>query len=389
MKMKQMIGSYRFFYNQGIKYLLSLPKGYYKPKTTKEAKYILYEGEYFLVEIGGEYAYGIIPLYDDSGKQLSQTNMIAIRKHLKMIKPDWFINLPAHLIDQASREVADNYKKTIEARKLDKKRFSMNFKSKKMVIQTISMEGSSLGKKGIYSSVFKGIDTKIYTKEPVDVTSKKEYDISYNKTTHKYYISFPVKNKDIKINNKKEWCSIDPGEKTFLSVYNPYDKNVVFIANNTRDSFNDSTIFKLQRKIHKTKKNKSLKKALQRARDKDKNKRKEMHHKICNYLCSNFKQIIIPSYRVKTMKLGNDTNRHVRNLGYYQFLTFLKHKCVEHNTKLYIVDEHYTTQACCRCGSLNKPTDREYKCSDCGIEIHRDANGSVNIGLKHLTSKKI
>jgi putative transposase len=128
-------------------------------------------------------------------------------------------------------------------------------------------------------------------------------------------------------------------------------------------------------------------KRLQRSRNRDKNKRREMHHKISNYLCSNFKHIIIPDYGVKNMSVQSSINRSMRNLGFYQFLTFLKHKCVERDVKLYIVNESYTSRACSNCGCLNKPNDREYKCKECNIEIHRDVNGAVNIALKHLKSK--
>ena len=161
---------------------------------------------------------------------------------------------------------------------------------------------------------------------------------------------------------------------------------MLFLGDNERNSFNNSTIDKLQRSIS-LKKTRNKIKALQRARNKDKNKRLEMHHKTANYLCSNFKHIIIPEYGIKNMNLCSSVNRSMRNLGFYQFLTFLKHKCVERNVKLYIVNESYTSQACCKCGCLNKPNDREYKCKECKIEIHRDVNGSINIALKHLQSK--
>ena len=103
-----------------------------------------------------------------------------------------------------------------------------------------------------------------------------------------------------------------------------------------------------------------------------------------NYLCSNFKHIIIPDYGIKNMNLNSTVNRSMRNLGFYQFLTFLKHKCTERNVKLYIVNESYTSQACCNCGYLNKPNDRKYNCQECNLDIHRDVNGAVNIALKHL-----
>ena len=84
------------------------------------------------------------------------------------------------------------------------------------------------------------------------------------------------------------------------------------------------------------------------------------------------------------MNLNSTVNRSMRNLGFYQFLTFLKHKCTERNVKLYIVNESYTSQACCNCGYLNKPNDRKYNCQQCNLDIHRDVNGAVNIALKHL-----
>ena len=76
-----MIGSYRYFYNQGISYLNSLERGFYKPKknSKKKADYIKYEGEYFKVETNGKYAYGVIPSYDNEGNQLSLTGFQTIR----------------------------------------------------------------------------------------------------------------------------------------------------------------------------------------------------------------------------------------------------------------------------------------------------------------------
>ena len=387
-----MIGSYRWFYNQGVSYLCSLERGFFIPKKgfRKEANYILYEGEYFKVESGGEYAYGIIPKYDSNEKQECQTGFQAIRNHLKTIIPEWFKSLPIHLIDQAARECATNFKSIIERRKEDRKKFSMRYKSKnKSVIETINMEKSSLNKKGkIYSSVFKGLDSTVYTKEPIDFeNNNNEYKIIYDRNTYEYHIALLIKKEKYKnkIDNDK-WCSIDPGEKIFATVYNSYDRELLFLGHDERNSFNDSTISKLQRSLS-IKKNIGKKIALQKARNRDKNKRQEMHHKIANYLCSNFKHIIVPNYGIKNMNLQSGVNRSMRNLGFYQFLTFLKHKCAERNVKLYIVNESYTSQACCNCGCLNKPEDREYKCGECKMEIHRDVNGAVNIALKHLKSR--
>ena len=388
-----MIGSYRWFYNQGISYLCSLQRGFFIPKKgcKKKAEYILHEGEYFKVETGGEYASGIIPKYDSNGKQVDQTGFQTIRNYLKTIIPEWYTSLPIHLIDQAASECANNFKAIIEKRKGDKKKFSMKYKSKNnSVSETINMYQSSLNKQGkICVNLFKGLDTTVYTKEPLDFkNNNNEYKIIYDRNTYEYHIALLIKHEKYNSSkiDKDKWCSIDPGEKIFATVYNSYDRELLFLGHDERDSFNDSTISKLQRSISR-KKNIGKKIALQKARNRDKNKRQEMHHKIANYLCSNFKHIIVPNYGIKSMKLQSGVNRSMRNLGFYQFLTFLKHKCVERNVKLYIVNESYTSQACCNCGCLNKPEDRDYTCRECKMEIHRDVNGAVNIALKHLQSR--
>lgn len=386
--MKQMIGTYRYFYNQGISYLSSLPRGYYKPKKGgKKAEYIKYEGQYLKVETGGKYASGIIPKYDNEGNQLSQTNFQAIRNYLKQHQPDWFINLPIHIIDQAAKECAANFKAIIDSRKKDNKPFRMQHKSKrKSVSETVIMEKSSLNKKGyIYPRVFNDVNSYVYTNEPVNISNNNhEYSIIYDRNTHEYHISLSVKNNNYKNTNGEKWCSIDPGEKDFATIYDPFRCEILSVGHDERESFNDNIIDKLQTKISK-KKTSGRKKALQKLRNQDKNKRLDLHHKLAHYLCSNFKHIITPDYGIKNMKnLHSTVNRSMRNLGYNQFLTYLKHKCIERNSKLYIVNESNTTKACCNCGELNEPIDRKYKCKKCKVEIHRDYNGSVNIGLKHV-----
>ena len=388
--MKQIIGAYRYFYNQGVSYLSSLERGFFIPdkNSKKKAEYIKYENDFLKVETGGVYAYGIIPKYDNKGTQISLTSFQTMRNYLKNKRPDWFDGkLPSHIIDQAAKECASNFKTIINFRKKDRKRFHMSYKSKRTsATETIDMEKSSLNKNGqIYKCKFSGYDTKVYTKEPINFkNNENEYKIVYNRNSFEYHIILLNKVKKENLNNKNKWCSIDPGEKIFMTIYNPFDREVIFAGCDERDNFNNSTVDKLQKSIS-LKKNKNRIKALQRAREKDKNHRFELHQKMAHYLCSNFKHIIIPDYGVKNMKIkSSKVNRSMRNLGFNQFLNFLKYKCFEKNVKLYIVNESYTTKACCRCGHLNNPTDREYNCSNCKLHIHRDVNGSVNIGLKHL-----
>jgi hypothetical protein len=54
--MKQIIGAYRYFYNQGVSYLSSLERGFFIPdkNSKKKAEYIKYENDFLKVETGGE-----------------------------------------------------------------------------------------------------------------------------------------------------------------------------------------------------------------------------------------------------------------------------------------------------------------------------------------------
>jgi len=118
--MKHLIGNHRFLYNLGVSYLYSLERGYYIPRkgSSKKAEYIMYEGDFYKVETDGKYAFGVLPIYDEAGKQLSRTNFQAIRAHIKSVLPDWFKNgnFPSHTVDQAAREVASTYSKILDLR---------------------------------------------------------------------------------------------------------------------------------------------------------------------------------------------------------------------------------------------------------------------------------
>jgi putative transposase len=71
--------------------------------------------------------------------------------------------------------------------------------------------------------------------------------------------------------------------------------------------------------------------------------------------------------------------------SHYTFKKYLKAKAKEYGTKVYEVNEHFTSQACTSCGKLGKKYDnkRKKQC-ECGYKIDRDLNGSRNILIKSL-----
>jgi IS605 OrfB family transposase len=64
--------------------------------------------------------------------------------------------------------------------------------------------------------------------------------------------------------------------------------------------------------------------------------------------------------------------------SFYQLRHFIEYKAAILGIPVLLVNPAYTSQACSRCGCINKPAGKKYRC-DCGNFDHRDANASHNI----------
>ena len=69
------------------------------------------------------------------------------------------------------------------------------------------------------------------------------------------------------------------------------------------------------------------------------------------------------------------------------FKEFLIWKCKEHGVELRIADKFFaSSKTCSKCGNKKKSlklTDRVYVCNECGLEIDRDENASLNLLYTH------
>ena len=64
--------------------------------------------------------------------------------------------------------------------------------------------------------------------------------------------------------------------------------------------------------------------------------------------------------------------------SFFQLEKFILYKAALLGIPVIKVNPAYTSQTCSRCGSINKPDGKHYKCS-CGYFAHRDANAAFNI----------
>lgn len=235
----------------------------------------------------------------------------------------------------------------------------------------------------------------ISLKDIIKQTKKTSIEIIYDKVTDKYYVHIPVDQHwypsiDIRNENQMKYnidkdsiVSLDPGVRKFLVGYDPKG-NSIFFGEDAQ-----LKLIELLLEIDKTQDNTQLIKWKKMS-----NLINEIHWKCIHYLITNYSVILMPDFRVSQMlrgrKLGKMTKRLLSMFSFFTFKQRLIYKCKQHNKKLYIVDESYTSKCCGICGNIDTMlgSKKVYKCKKCGIEIDRYASGARNILLKHLKIKE-
>ena len=95
------------------------------------------------------------------------------------------------------------------------------------------------------------------------------------------------------------------------------------------------------------------------------------------------KYITIEDLKVSNMMKNRHLSKAIQEQNFYTIRTKLINKCKERNIELRLVDTFYpSSKTCSCCGSIKKDlklNDRIYKCSNCGLEIDRDYNASINL----------
>ena len=95
------------------------------------------------------------------------------------------------------------------------------------------------------------------------------------------------------------------------------------------------------------------------------------------------KYITIEDLKVSNMMKNKHLSKAIQEQNFYAIRTKLINKCKERNIELRLVDTFYpSSKTCSCCGEIKKDlklNDRLYKCCNCGLEIDRDYNASINL----------
>ena len=233
---------------------------------------------------------------------------------------------------------------------------------------------------------------------------KHDYKLIYDKYTKKYYVHIPKYIYKKEIDQKNDIAIMDPGERTFQTLYGL--DHTIDIGSNLREvikkrllkidqlkeKLNESGKWKYNKKLkRKTKVKKSkFKRAIDRHHKKIDGLMRELHYKTIDYLCSNYKIIMVTDFSSKKVskKTGNlnvMSKRVLGKLSHYKFRQRLQDKCLEYGCQYCEVNEHLTSKTCSKCGNIknNLGEAKIYECAKCKMIIDRDINAAINILTKN------
>jgi putative transposase len=110
--------------------------------------------------------------------------------------------------------------------------------------------------------------------------------------------------------------------------------------------------------------------------------RKDAIHKLTTWLAKNHGEIVIENLNVNGMLKNHRLASAIADCGFYEFKRQLEYKTEWYGSKLIVADRFYpSSQLCSCCKNRQKMTldKRVYKCNNCGLEIERDFNASINL----------
>jgi putative transposase len=175
-------------------------------------------------------------------------------------------------------------------------------------------------------------------------------------------------------NNKIAW---DSNEKS-LDGFNPY---IGWIRVDLTKLFHIHRVYEIKRSRLQqiTSKKSSLRKVLDKYSKCEKNRTKDLLHKITTHITDEFKGYIHGFEDLRKSRMLNVSKEHNRNISksdWKMIITFMNYK-----SNVILLNPKNTSKRCSRCGMINAPKGAIYECK-CKLRINRQLNASINLYLQ-------
>ena len=265
---------------------------------------------------------------------------------------------------------------------------SPKFRTRKAPMQSCFIPKSAISKNGVYLRVSgKGLVFK--EKLPSDLCDSHLIWRNGN-----WYLGACYKETVSRSENQANGTvSLDPGIRSFISFYSPSCSGNIGVDTSKKMFTYFFALDNLYSRIAKTintKKKKSYQKAAMRLRERINNLVTELHYKTANFLCDNFKTIILPTFETKNMankstrKIRSKSVRAMMNLSFYKFRQRLEWIAFKRGCVVVLNTEEYTSKTHPYTGVINKNLGGAKVIMVNGSRVNRDILGAFNILLKTL-----
>jgi len=186
-----------------------------------------------------------------------------------------------------------------------------------------------------------------------------------------------------------------------LGVVHPmvcFDNQNVLLYNggvlNCKLRYRNKKLAEFQQKLSRCKKSSNQYRRLQRAKRRILHKLKNQVRDVLQKYTSHLVEYCLKS-KINVVVLGNVkgirnkamynkvANQKIHQWLFRKLASILANKCAFAGIRVEYISESYTSQTCPVYGTKNKPSNRNYRCSGCGFEYHREGVGVVNIWQKY------
>ena len=319
-------------------------------------------------------------------------------KYVEMAKENeefsWMLGtVPDHISYFAIDDLNNQIKRV-----LTKKASKVSFKSVKDKHKTFSQRNDiKLFKNGkVQISKIGLVKTSKHMINRVPEIPNKKYlaSIRITKNNDNYYISFNVLQEKKPLNKKGEVIGIDLGITKLMvtsegyevnrpdSLVRVYEKKLRRLKRRAgkvyRSGKRSKNLDKLEKEISK------ISKKIENVLNDNINK------EIAFILSSNPKAIVMEDLAVSNMVKNRHVSRQLNRAKFRYIRDQFQYRCERQGIDFMLADRYYpSSKICSSCNEKNKlgKGQRTYKCKNCGLEIDRDLNASINLKNLYYTKK--
>jgi len=205
-----------------------------------------------------------------------------------------------------------------------------------------------------------------------------------SKTCDNYYISFTVEYEveEVKPVEIKKVVGLDYSQSNFYVNSEGEKANYPHYYRKLENKLKLEQQ-RLSRKVLKSNNWIKQKKKISKLQNKIANQRLDFIHKLSYRLAEEYDCVVVEDLDLKNLAQCLSLGKNLHDNGFGKFREFLAYKLEDRGKQLIKIDKFFpSSKTCSKCGHYKdnlQLSDRIYHCDNCGYNIDRDINASINI----------